>query len=709
MTEANQLRPSARIGADVGGTFTDVVLVDGAGRVATRKVASTPDDFGRAVVQGVAELLAERGGGAGELRDLVHGTTVATNAILELKGARTGLLTTRGFRDVLELRRLRMPRLYELFWDKPAPLVEREHRLEVDERLDARGEVLVRLDLARAGRAAEQLVEMGVESIAVALLHAYANPAHERAIGELIRSRWPHLDVSLSHEVLPAIREYERTSTTVINAYVRPVVRRYVQSLRRQLDERGVSAPLLIMQSNGGVMSDAAAAAKPAYIIESGPAAGVIASVGLARRLGLENVITFDMGGTTAKASLIEHATPDFTSEFEVGAGISLASRLITGGGYALNLPVIDLSEVGAGGGSIVWIDQAGAPKVGPRSAGAAPGPVCYGQGGTEPTITDANVILGYINPVSLLDGEMPIDSALAGRAFRERVADPLGLGLLDAAYGAHELANASMIRAVKAVSTHRGRDPRDFTLFAFGGSGPIHVAGMARELEIRRVIVPPAPGLFSAFGLLSAELEHHAVRTFLRSTEGLDPDELAAALDDLEGRGRRELGHGGFLADTVQVERWAELRYVGQSFELAVPVGAGPLDAAAVRGLREAFDREHERTYGHRVNNRIELVNLRVICRAPRPSGNGLAGLSARSRNGRDRSTRPAYFGPRHGSLDTPVIRREQLDRTPTPGPLIVEEYDATVVVPPYCAAARDALDNIVLEMSPSPRGRGG
>ncbi|MBA2449867.1 MAG: hydantoinase/oxoprolinase family protein [Chloroflexi bacterium] len=702
MRQTGHAVTGARIGADVGGTFTDVVLIDAEGRVSTRKVASSPDDFGRAVVQGVVELLGERDLSPDGVRDLVHGTTVATNAILEFKGAPTGLLTTRGFRDVLELRRLRMPRLYEIFWDKPAPLVARQHRLEIDERLDGRGGVLVPLDLAQAERAAEQLIGMGITSIAVAFLHAYANPVHERAVGEMIRARWPRLDVSLSHEVLPAIREYERTSTTVINAYVLPVVRHYLESLRRQLDRREIDAPLLIMQSNGGVMSDAAAAAKPAYIIESGPAAGVIASVDLARRLGLENVITFDMGGTTAKASLVEKAAPDFTSEFEVGAGISLASRLITGGGYALNLPVIDLSEVGAGGGSIVWIDPAGAPKVGPRSAGAAPGPVCYAQGGTEPTMTDVNVILGYINPTSLLDGTMPIDATLARDTFRRRVADPLGLDLLDAAYGAHELANASMIRAVKAVSTHRGRDPRDFTLFAFGGSGPIHVAGMARELEIGRVVIPPAPGLFSAFGLLSADLEHHAVRTFLRATDELEADELVTELEALEARGRLELGRGGFLADAVEVERWVEMRYVGQSFELAVPVGGGPFDSSAVRALRDAFDHEHERTYGHRVANRAEIVNLRVVCRAPRPSGNGVAappdGLDGRHLA----SSRPAYFGPRYGSINTAVIRRGQLAQTPTPGPLIVEEYDATVVVPPYCAAARDSLGNIVLEVRP-------
>jgi N-methylhydantoinase A len=687
---------SYRLGADVGGTFTDLVLIEQGGRVSTRKVASSPDDFGRAIVEGIRPLLRERRLQPEAMRDLVHGTTVATNAILEHKGPRVGLLTTRGFRDVLELRRLRMPRLYELSWDKPEPLVAREHRLEVDERMDAAGRVLVPLDTQQAVAAAERLVGMGVESIAVVLLHAYANPANERAIGELIRARWATLDVSLSSEVLPAIREYERTSTTVINAYVRPVVRRYLGSLRRQLDAEGIAAPLLIMQSNGGVMSHEAAAAKPAYIIESGPAAGVIAAVGLARRLGLDNVITFDMGGTTAKASLIEQGAPDFTAEFEVGAGISLASRLITGGGYALNLPVIDVAEVGAGGGSIIWIDAGGAPRIGPRSAGAVPGPVCYGQGGAEPTMTDANVTLGYLNPAALLDGAMPIDAEAARRALRQRVAEPLGLDLLEAAHGAHALANASMIRAVKAVSTHRGRDPREFTLVAFGGSGPVHVAGMARELEIGRVIVPPSPGLFSAVGLLMADLEHHAVRTFMRPTEALGSDELGAALDDLERRGRRELGLDGDR-DGLVVERWVEMRYVGQSYELPIVVPAGRLGSAITRELDEAFGREHERSYGHRVRNRTEIVNLRVVCRAPRPAAAPSQGTpgSALERP----PTRPAYFGPEFGLLETAVLRREHLSSMPTPGPLIVEEYDATAVVPPDWSATRDPSGNLVLE----------
>jgi N-methylhydantoinase A len=696
----NMRHTTARVGADVGGTFTDIVLVDAHRGVALRKLPSTPDDFGRAVVDGVSGLLPAHAVPPQAVGDVVHGTTVATNTILEFKGALTGLLTTRGFRDVLELRRLRVPKLYDLFWDKPRPLVERALRLEIDERMDSTGQVLQPLDLAQAQQAAEHLVAQGVKAIAVSLLHAYANPAHEQAIGEMLRRRWPHLSVSLSHEVLPIIREYERTSTTVINAYVQPLVAHYVQSLRDQLDAEGVTAPLLIMQSNGGVMSDVAAALKPAYIVESGPAAGVIASVGLARQLGIDNVITFDMGGTTAKASVVERGIPDFTSEFEVAAGISLASKLSSGGGYALSVPFIDLSEVGAGGGSIVWIDPGGAPKVGPHSAGARPGPVCYATGGTQPTVTDANVVLGYINPTSLLDGAMPIDADAARQVLQKRVADVVGLSLLDAAYGVHELANASMIRAVKAVSSQRGRDPRKFTLFAFGGSGPVHAAGLARELEIGRIVVPRAPGFFSAFGLLAADLEHHALRTFMRRTATLDLAELGAAFDTLERRCRADLGRDDLQAEQIQVERWVEMRYVGQAFELPVAAPLGTLEQRHVATFEQDFHSTHERTYGHRTDNVMEIVNLRVICRVPIDTSLAASPLPATNGRSVPRHVRPAYFGPAWGLLDTPVLRREHLTSEAARGPIIVEEYDATVVVPPGCSAARDHLGNILIEV---------
>ena len=395
----SRLPEESRIGVDVGGTFTDVVVTSRSGDIYTYKLPSTPQDFSEGVIAGIREIIESHGVEPADTRDVVHGSTVATNAILERKGALTGLLTTAGFADVLELRRLRVPKLYDVTWKKPEPLVERSRRLEVIERVGVDGDVVKALDLDDARRKVKALIELGVESIAVSLIHSYANTSHETAIGEMLAREHPDVWTSLSHRVLPVIREYERTSTTVLNAYVRPVVASYLEALRGKLDSLGVTAPLLIMQSNGGVMTSEAAAERPAYVVESGPAAGVIASSGLARSLGVDNAITFDMGGTTAKTALVEGGEPHFTAEFEVASAMSAGSRLRSGGGYALSVPFIDLAEVGAGGGSIVWIDSAGAPKVGPSSAGALPGPVCYGKGGDEPTVTDANLLLGYLNP----------------------------------------------------------------------------------------------------------------------------------------------------------------------------------------------------------------------------------------------------------------------------------------------------------------------
>lgn len=692
--------PQTRVGVDVGGTFTDLVMTDESGGIHTRKLPSTPDDFSTGVADGVRQVLGGRSVDPGVVRDVVHGSTVATNAILERKGARTGLLTTAGFRDVLELRRLRMPRLYDMTWEKPLPLVERYLRHEVPERIDLNGEVVTPLDLEAVRRSVQALVAEGVESIAVSLLHSYANTDHERIIGDLLEAEFPDLWVSLSHQVLPVIREYERTSTTVLNAYVQPTVASYLQALRRQLDGAGVTGPLLIMQSNGGIMSGAAAAARPAYIVESGPAAGVIASAELARRLEIAEVITFDMGGTTAKASLVEGGRPHFTAEFEVAAGISASSRLSSGGGYALSVPFIDLAEVGAGGGSLIRMDAAGAPKVGPQSAGATPGPICYGKGGELPTVTDANLLLGYLNPAGLLDGAMPLQVDRTRTIFQREIADRLGLDLLSAAHGSHELANASMIRAIKSVSVQRGRDPRDFTLVAFGGSGPIHAAGIARELGIRRILVPPRPGVFSAVGLLQARLEYHAKKTYLRRTRDLDASELEAQINGLEVDARVGLGGDSLRQSPFEFESWAEMRYVGQGFELPIPLPArGGAWSAWRQRLDDAFEEEHQRTYGHRTGNPTEIVHLRVVSREAQPpsfpAGGGELAPSASP------GERSAFFGERFGSRPTPIVRRGHLTGSAQPGPFVIEDYDATTVVPPDATVRRDDHANIVIEMA--------
>ena len=697
MTEPSQTQ--YRLGADIGGTFTDIVLLAPDGTYWTNKVSSTPDDYARGIIEGVGQILESRGLTGGAVQEIIHGTTVASNTILENKGAKTALITTQGFRDVLELRRLRIPHLYNIAYVPPTPLVERRLRLEVEERLDAQGEVVTPLREEDVHTALDRISQDGVEAVAVCFLHSYRNPDHERRVGEIVRKRLPEVFCSLSVDVLPEIREYERTSTTVINAYLGPIVKSYVDSLVLQLKKSGIEAPVRIMQSNGGVMSAANSAERPVRMVESGPAAGVVAGYELGLRVGLKNIITFDMGGTTAKASLIEDGRPSWTTEHEVGSGISLSSRLVKGGGYAVKVPVMDLAEVGAGGGSIVWIDRGGALKAGPVSAGAMPGPVCYDTGGQEPTITDANVVLGYINPEYLAGGAVRLKPDLSRAALEEKVARPLGLDLHEAAYGVHTVANVTMIRAIRAVSTYRGRDPRDFAILAFGGSGPIHAVNIARSLSIGRVIVPPAPGVFSAVGLLQAQPEYHFVQTFFGRLAQIDVGDINRTYEGMERQAADSLTAEGYRRSEISWQRSADLRYVGQAFELTVEAPVKTLDRADVAALNKRFHEEHERTYGHKaVDEPVELVNLRMVARARTTQSLPLHPELPAGRA--DGARRDVYFGPEHGLHATPIIGRSDLSAAPMPGPVIVEEYDATTVVPPGCAASLDEWSNIVIDV---------
>src|SRR5262245_18233504 len=675
---------ACRLGVDVGGTFTDLVLVTQDGRVVTRKILSTSSNYAEGIFAGIAEVMQDAGVAGGNVKELIHGTTVATNALIERRGARTGLVTTEGFRDLLEIGRLRLMRLYDMDQERPAPLVRRRWRFEVAERLDHRGEVIHPLDRASLERAIAGIVAENLEAVAVCLIHAYANPAHERAVAASIRERLPKGYLTLSSDVLPEIREFERTSTTVANAYVMPVLDSYLSTLETGLGAFEIKAPLLTMQSNGGVMPAARARARPVQLIESGPAAGVIGAAAMARRLGIANVISLDMGGTTTKASVIEEYEIRRSSEFEVGGPISRGSRLNKGGGYLLRTPAIDIAEVGAGGGSIVSVDDAGALHVGPHSAGAVPGPVVYDNGGTAANLTDANVTLGYLSQARLPSG-LRLDAAKARSAIAAQVAPALGLPLEEAAYGAYLVGCASIARAVRAVTIERGRDPRDFTLIAFGGNGPLFAAEMARSLEIGTILIPPAPGVFSAIGLLEAQVEHHLVKTFLRPLFGTKTSEISAAVAELEREAEALLSAEGSRAE-VEIERAVDLKYQGQSFELTVPLPAA-WSEDALRELAQSFGREHERTYGHRAEgDPIQMVNLRLTARVRAPADRaGLRLGDGRSGAGGERR---AYFGPAHGTLATPVIARAQLGTALRPGPLLVDEYDATTLVPPGCAA---------------------
>ena len=688
------------IGVDIGGTFTDIVLLASDGTVETAKVPSTVDDYSRGIAAGIAALLDRLEIAPDSVDGLVHATTVAANTILEHKGARTGLVTTRGFRDILEMRRLRIPVMYDLQYDKPPPLVPRRRRFEVTERMGPRGEVWQALDLDEVATTAHALAGAEVDAVAVSLLHAYANPAHEQRVAEILRA---HLGtdvfITTSAEILPEIREYERTSTAVVNAYIGPVVDRYIGALDRRLRDVGLSCPIRIMLSSGGVMTVDMARRRPAALVESGPAAGVIACARVARAASWRNVISFDMGGTTAKAAIIENGQIGRTNEYEVGAGINLSSRLVKGGGYPIKLPFVDASEIGAGGGSIVTVDDRGRVRVGPESAGAEPGPVCYDRGGSQPTLTDALVALGYINPDHLLGGGLLLDAPKAKETLERALAAPLGMTLHEAAHGVLTIACTTMTRAVKAVSTHRGRDPREFVLVAFGGNGPVVAAEIARTLGMRRVLVPPAPGVFSSLGLLFSDIEHEVTQTVLGRWPAVTTERVAAVYRVLEGSARGTLREEGCPEDEIVLERCADLRYKGQAYELTVPVADGTPDPE--RLARDFID-EHERTYGHRSDiDPVDLVTLKVTARVAAAEAPSRAPVD-RSNSGASGGARDVYFGHEAGVVRTPILNRADLAGHTLDGPLIVEEYDATCVIPPGGRATLDAFDNIdvTLEM---------
>jgi N-methylhydantoinase A len=667
---------TARLGVDVGGTFTDVILQRADGTAAIRKVLSTPPHYDVAVVGAGAGLAS-----GSTVAGVVHGTTVATNAVLEKRGALTALVTTEGFRDVLELRRLRIPRMYEPFWRKPDPLVPRRLRFEIRERMAADGEVLVPLDDADAREIATALHEAAVESVAVCLLHAYLYPVHEDRLGAILREELPGVTVSLSSEILREQREYERTATTVVNAYVRPLMERYVGAIRTGLDAAGIEAPLTLMQSSGGVMTAEEATARPVLALESGPAAGVVAALEIARRLGHANAIAFDMGGTTAKASLIEHGSVSRGREYEVGGSLSAGSRLMRGSGELLRIPTIDIAEVGAGGGSIAWLDTAGGLQVGPRSAGADPGPACYGRGGTQPTVTDANVFLGFVPEGSLADGEIDVDRSLAAGAL-EPLAAELDMTAPELATGIHAIANARMMRALRSVSSEKGRDPRDFALIAYGGAGPVHATGLAEDLGCRTVLVPALAGLFSAVGLLYARPEFHEVRAVHIDARAVDPRELDRIFDEL----------GCELAvslDEIELARTAELRYDGQTWEIEIGVG----DPADTTALVDGFEAEHERLYGVRGEPGAPIA-IRALRLAALGPAHGVDRLSLEDGFEPATAVRETVLG------DLPVRSRGSIGEVPLAGPLLIDEYDTTVVVRPGWSARRDPVtDTLVLE----------
>ncbi|MBI4278512.1 MAG: hydantoinase/oxoprolinase family protein [Armatimonadetes bacterium] len=687
-----------RLGVDTGGTFTDFVLLDDeTGVVQVWKHLTTPEDPSIGILKGSAELLAQHGVRFSDVAQVVHGMTIGANVVIERKGARTALITTRGFRDTLHLGRQKRYDLYDLFIDKPTPLVPRYLVKEVSERIAYDGRILTPLDEGEVRVIVRDLLNEGVRSIAVCLLHAYANPVHERRIAEIIKEEAGDLAVSLSSEIAPLYREYERTSTTVINAYIMPAVRDYVDRLTHSLREEGLEGTVYLMQSSGGIGTAETMARQPVKAIESGPAAGVLMAIVYGRLAGERDVISFDMGGTTAKVSLIERGRPHVSDECEIDK-----IRLRPGSGLPVNVPTIDMIEIGAGGGSIAQI-HLGIIKVGPESAGADPGPICYGFGGTRPTVTDADLVLGYLNPDYFLGGRMRLDVDGARRGIEESIASPLGLDAIRAAWGIHEIVTSNMAAATRAVSVERGRDPRDFSLVAFGGAGPIHATRLARMIGIRRVILPAAAGVASALGLLAADVKFELVRTSVARWEQGSLDLANELFRDLEEQGlallRQSLARGDQL-----LLRSADMRYVGQGYQVNIPVPSGRLSTEHLAALRRAFDDTYATIYGYSdASATLEVVNWKVTAVSPQRE----ISLPTFERAGRNlgdaaKTARPVYFPEAGGFVECAVYDRHHLfEGAAISGPAVVEERESTTLLLPGDVGTVDVYGNLIVTAS--------
>jgi N-methylhydantoinase A len=679
------------VGVDIGGTFTDLVgCIDG--EIVTSKTSTVPADPTR----GVAESLALAHCRMPALAEVLHGSTIAINTVLERKGARTALITTRGFRDVYAIGRGNRIEAFNLFFHRPKPLVPRELTFEVAERIDATGAVLAPLDEDEVRALATGFAARGIEAVAVCLLHAYANPQHERRIGEIVRAADPALFVTLSHEIVREYREYERTSTTALNAFVGPRVKRYLGRLETWLRDEKFGGKINIMRSNGGVMSIDLAQEQPVAMMESGPVAGMIGAGRLAGLLGIERAIGFDMGGTTAKASLITNGAPAIEEGYVIGGSAS---------GQPMQLPVVDIVEVGTGGGSIAWCDATGGIHVGPVSAGADPGPASYGKGSSEPVITDADLILGRINAARFLNGAMQLDTAAAAAAVRDRIAVPLRLGVPDAALGIVQIADAAMSLTVRAVSVNKGVDPRQCAIIAFGGAGPLHAVAIAREIFIPRVIVPKVPGTFSALGMLMASWRQDFVRTLYGLLGTLDKQRVATVFADLAEAGHSQLARDGIDRVTADFAFFADLRYVGQEHTIAIPVRHPDLLSGDFAPLRLLFDAEHDQRYGQAApDERLETVNVRLVVTARRPDTLAERWLSApwAPEGTVADAWRDVIFTDAARPLRTRIVWRPSLPAgARIDGPAVIEEPNATTLIHPGDRAVVSDAGHLVIDVA--------
>ena len=688
-----------RLGFDIGGTFTDFVLVDAvSGAIRTYKTLTTPHEPVRAVVEGWRALVGDPAVAAADVELAVHGTTLITNALIAREGAVTGLITTRGFRDILEMRKEMRYDIYDLLITLPDPLVPRPLRLEVDERVNASGKILRHLELAELEDVAELFRQAGVEAVAVSFLHAYRNPAHERAAGEWLREHLPEVSVSLSSEVAPEIREYERTSTTVTNAYVQPMAGTYLESLGEELRREGFERNLYLMLSSGGITTLETAARFPIRLVESGPAAGVLAAVFYGQMIGESDLVSFDMGGTTAKMCLIKDGQPAMANTFE----IARVHRFKRGSGLPVQVRSIELIEIGAGGGSIARVDELGLLKVGPTSAGADPGPACYGLGGTEPTVTDADLVLGYLNPDNFLGGRMRLSRDAAEDAIRREIAEPMGISVLDAAWGIHQVVNESMTAATRIHVAERGADVRRMRMIAFGGAGPVHADAIARALKMRGTIIPSSAGVTSALGFLTAPTSFELARSVVGPLNADRLRELDQVYEQLQEEGRTLLAGAGVPARDMIFIRQADLRHAGQGHEIVLDLPFPRLEGVDLESsLRPLFYDRYESVFGHAHRHlELEIVTCRLTAAGPLPV---LAIEPAETQpapvESALREVRRAYFREAGGFVDTPAYERSKLSPGATfRGPAVVEEKDSTAVVGPGAAAVVDRFLNLVV-----------
>ena len=689
------------LGVDIGGTFTDFALMNtSSGEVHAAKVLTNYKDLTQAVLDGVRQLAAGIPGSPAAIERVIHGTTLATNALIQRKGGRTALLVTRGFRDVLELGRESRFDIYDINIELPAALVPRRHVFEIDERIDHTGKVAVPLALAQASEVIAEIKKQGVDAVAICLLHAFRNPQHERALAALVERELPRIPISLSSDVMPDIREYERASTTAANAYVQPAIRGYLDRLAAGLRSEGIAAPLSIMTSDGGIVSCETANRYPVRLIESGPAGGAMASAFYATAAGMEKVIALDMGGTTAKVCVIDEGKPEQSTEFEVDR----VFRFAKGSGLPLKIPVIEMIEIGAGGGSIAGVSKLGLLKVGPGSAGSDPGPACYGLGGAAPTVTDADLFLGYLDPEYFLGGQMPLDREAAARAIDEHAAKPLGITVLRAAWGVHEIVNENMARAAKVHCLDRGKDPREYTLIAYGGAGPVHAYRVAKILGIKTIFYPLRAGVMSAFGFLVTAPSFEMIRADLAPVESADAVRINAFLREMAAAGKALVATCGVAKSKLSTVVEANMRFAGQSFELSVPI-KGALGKHELTRAKQRFFDLYKARY-HRLNRdvSVEIVSWRVIVKGPAPTvrmdtvHKAAGGIRVKALKGHRK-----VFMPEAGAfVNCPIYDRYALSAGERmKGPAVIEEHESTVVLGPDAAIEVDQYCNLRVRLA--------